>query len=115
MTSTPLTLSTACHIAVVDLVTGGCGLLSFPRPEDDLFDLHKVDREAMLLLLHAHGVEPTPADDDEVGKFVLDGYTADGRKVVGLCVLDPVMGEPTVEQEARSFAELRALLGVVPA
>lgn len=110
-------LETACHSARYCALTGG-GRLVLPLLDDDLGPmgaggLHTADGLHMLALLRALGVEP--AEDDEFGgPWAHVGYLPDGREVVALWGLDPVVSDPSPEQLAEVDAALDLLVGLVP-
>jgi hypothetical protein len=104
----------ACHTAHLD-DANGCGLLVRPLPPHDVPDplrvgsLHEADWTAAMRFLHSIGWEPSEGDD---GGLVHEGYTVDGREVVGLFGWDPVTSLPTIPQQASSFEELRSVAGL---
>jgi hypothetical protein len=106
--TTPATLRTACHVAVLDVMTGS-GYLVRPHERDDVLGLHGADWDAMVRLLASHGFEPTEGED---GGVEHEGFTASGREVVGLCGREPVH-EAGVSESAQAFAELRRVADAV--
>jgi hypothetical protein len=106
----------ACHTAYLDPITG-CGLLVRPLPEDDMGgtdlgqSLQEADWNTAMRDLFARGWEPS-MDEDGLG-FALDSELPDGREVVGLYGRESVVDQPSMEQIAESFAELRRLAGSV--
>jgi hypothetical protein len=106
------TIATACHVAAVHPMTG-LGLLVLPLLEHDVFppsgpSLHAADGMAALARLRQVGFEPVPGDDGDPWTHV--GYMADGRELVSLYGLNPIVSKPTVVELAEAHAELLALL-----
>jgi hypothetical protein len=98
----------------------GCGVLVRPRPSEDVLSplpgptLHEADRKAILWFLDQQGWEPI----DEAGNgepLTIEGYTSDGRQVVGLYGRHPIRNTVDVDELAESFAELHRKAGVLPA
>jgi hypothetical protein len=98
------TITTACHVAHLDPVTGE-GLLVVPRPEYDIdpssgtASLHAADEQALLRDLDALGFDLT--DDEDGQPWVAIGQTEDGRRAYGLYGRDPIISAPTVEEQGR--------------
>jgi hypothetical protein len=109
------TVRYACHTAYLEPFTGE-GLLVLPLPADDMRvtgppSLHASDWEAVIDDLTANGWQPS---ENEWGGWIFDGVTADeGRDVIGLFGLDPIISDPSLEEMGRASAELLALAGVV--
>ena len=60
--------------------------------------------------LTANGWQPS---ESATGEWIFDGVTADeGRDVIGLFGLDPIISDPSLEEMCRASAELLALAGV---
>jgi hypothetical protein len=98
----------------------GCGVLVRPRASEDVASptpygssLHEADRRAMLSFLDDQGWEPIDEAPDE--PLCVEGYTADGRQVIGLYGRNPIRGTVDVDELAESFAELHRRAGVLPA
>jgi hypothetical protein len=72
--------------------------------------LHESDWEAVIDDLTANGWQPS--ESEETGEWVFDGVTAEGRDVIGLLGLDPIVSEPSLEEMARASRELLVLAGV---
>ena len=107
------TVRYACHTAYLDPFTGQ-GELTLPLPADDMHttgpSLHASDWEAVIDDLTANGWQPS---ESETGEWIFDGVTADdGRDVIGLFGLDPIISDPSLEEMCRASAELLALAGV---
>jgi hypothetical protein len=99
--------------AYVDDMTGAAWLVR-PRAEDDVV-FHplagSLNYASEVAFVRGLGCEPPyEYDYDEVH----DGWTLDGREVVGLFGFDPITSEPTMEELAEALAELRALVPFVP-
>jgi hypothetical protein len=107
------TVRYACHTAYLDPFTGQ-GELVLPLPADDLRmtgpSLHASDWEAVIDDLTANGWQPS--ESSETGEWVFDGETTEGRDVIGLFGLDPIVSDPSLEEMCRASAELLALAGV---
>jgi hypothetical protein len=107
-------IETACHIAFYCPLTGA-GRLVLPMPLDGpgtWESLHTSDGLDVLRRLAERGVEPS--SDDETGDpWCTVGYRPDGREVVALYVLDPIITTPTVEELSDADRELDALAGLV--
>lgn len=111
-----ITLTTACHTALLDLHTGQ-GVLIAPEASADLAlrsslfpSLHEADRLAMLAMLDVHGFDL--GEDGETWEQV--GTTTSGQPVGYLYGREPLVAEPSMAELASSFAELSALAGLVP-
>lgn len=109
-------VASACHISFLDDSTG-CGVLVRPLPGDDVpspdmggCTLHEADRRALLWFLDQQGWELIDDDDELAG---VEGYTADGRMVVGMYGRNPEHVTLDVDVLAESFSELHRLAGVV--
>jgi|SRR5664280_377740 len=107
------TVRYACHTAYLDPFTGE-GVLVLPLPADDMHvtgpSLHASDWDAVIDDLTANGWQPS---ESETGEWIFDGVTADdGRDVIGLFGLDPIVSEPSLEEMATASLELLALAGV---
>lgn len=106
-------LDFAAHTAYLDEATGS-GLLVRPLPCEDVADplevgtLHAADWTAAVRHLLAMGWEPS---EDECGDLVCEGFTSDGREVLGLCGFLAVAREDIPEQ-ARAFQQLRVWVGL---
>jgi hypothetical protein len=92
----------------------GRAWLTRARPEDDVIldpaaaSLHFA---AEVAFLRGLGCEPPHEyDDDEWG----DGWTLDGREVIGLHGFEPITSDPTIEELAEALAAFRALVPFVP-
>jgi len=114
MTSEVQTLTSATHVAHLDVFTG-LGLLVLPAARSDLYadgmtSLNAAGWDSMMRELKAHGWEPL--EDDETALPVLAGQTPDGRPVVALYGLEPLQEEPSLEAMAQADASLRALVGL---
>jgi hypothetical protein len=107
-------IETACHTAYYCPVTGQ-GRLVLPAPLDGpgaWESLYASDGVHMLRRLALWGV--VPAEDDETcDPWSTVGHRADGREVVALYVLDPIITKPTEGELAEADRELDALAGVV--
>jgi hypothetical protein len=118
MESSVRSVVSACHVAHLDDVTG-CGVLVRPRPSEDVAcpfpgpSLHEADRRAVLHFLDDQGWEPIEDVDQDPG--CVEGYTADGRQVIGLYGRNPLRSTVDVDELAESFAELHRRAGVLPA
>jgi hypothetical protein len=88
-------------------------VLVLPLPSDDMRvsgpSLHASDWEAVMRDLAANDWQPS---ESETGEWVFCGETAEGRDVIGLLGLDPIVSEPSLEEMARASAELLVLAGV---
>lgn len=102
------TLTFASQVAYLDPLTGE-GLLVMPHPHADVADplggraLHEVEWAAIMHELDGRGWEPS---EDEDGGLCHVGYTRDGRQVIGLYGLNPVVTVPSMPEQARAFDEL---------
>jgi hypothetical protein len=109
----PTTVRYACHTAYLDPFTGQ-GELVLPLPADDMHmtgpSLHASDWEAVIDDLTANGWQPS---ESETGEWVFDGETVEGRDIIGLFGLDPIVSDPSLEEMGRASAELLALAGAV--
>jgi hypothetical protein len=107
------TVRYACHTAYLDPFTGQ-GELTLPLPADDMHmtgpSLHASDWEAVIDDLTANGWQPS---ESETGEWVFDGETAEGRDIISLFGLDPIISDPSLEEMGRASAELLALAGAV--
>ena len=108
------TVRYACHTAYLDPFTGE-GLLVLPLPADDMHmtgpSLQASDWEAVMDDLTANGWQPS--ESEGTGEWIFDGVTADeGRDVIGLFGLDPIISDPSLEELERASAELLVLAGV---
>lgn len=125
-----LRIDYACHVAVLDPMTGS-GLLVLPRPGDDVALptteapartsgayapvsewLHDADFAAVLADLDRRGWEPL---EDDGGGMLHEGWTEDGREVVGLYGSDPIQSHVFIEEVAQAHVELHAAVGLVAA
>jgi hypothetical protein len=108
------TVRYACHTAYLDPFTGQ-GELVLPLPADDLHmtgpSLHASDWEAVIDDLTANGWQPS--ENEETGEWIIDDVTVDGRDIIGLLGLDPIISNPSLEEMCRASAELLALAGAV--
>jgi hypothetical protein len=108
------TVSYACHTAYLDPFTGQ-GELTLPLPADDMHmtgpSLHASDWEAVIDDLTANGWQPS--ETEGTGEWIIDDVTVDGRDIIGLYGLDPIISNPSLEEIARASAELLALAGAV--
>lgn len=91
-------------VARLDPLTG-CGLLTLPRPHEDVLNLHESDRSAMLRKLGS--IAWTPSEDED-GCMSHEGYTHDGRELVGLYGECAVIDCPSVDEMADAYAALVA-------
>ena len=109
------TVRYAAHTAYLEPFTGE-GLLVLPLPSHDMHvsgpSLHESDWEAVIDDLVANGWQPS--EDEETGEWVFDGDTADGRDAIGLYGLDPIIGNPSLDERIRALTELMVLAGVRP-
>lgn len=121
------------YVAYLDQLTGQ-GQLVCPDPAGDLAmdeaplqavtpsdgsvgyvppcSLHEACEQRALSELDALGWEPSEGEDGWPS-FCVDGYTADGRQVVGLYGRDPIITDPALDQLAEASAELSRLSGIV--
>ena len=106
-----LTIRFACHVAHLDPMTGS-GLLVLPLPDEDvtlgLPSLHESAWGHALAKLDRVGWELA---EDENGGLCHEGYTKDGREIVGLYGREPVISDPSLEECADAFARLRVFVG----
>jgi hypothetical protein len=115
------------HVLYLDWASG-CGALVLPRDSDDVeieegqLTAHESALADLLDTLGTMGWELTDGDygpmcltDGELGRMCLEGYTDDGRPVVGLYGLNPSDPERarSVEAIGESFAELHRVVGLV--
>ncbi len=125
------TLSTACHTAFLDDMSGA-GLLVLPRHAEDMespatgrvqlsdgtlvlsdtASLHASDWRVVIAALEGLGFEP--CENDDLG-VCHEGSTSDGRSVIGLIGHRAVIGEPTITELVEAYAVLRVEAGVLPA
>jgi len=107
------TVRYACHTAYLEPFTGE-GLLVLPLPTDDMQaffpSLHESDWGAVIEDLTANGWQPS--ESSETGEWVFDGDTAEGRDAIGLYGLDPIIGNPSLDERIRALTELMVLAGV---
>jgi hypothetical protein len=103
----------ACHTAYLEPFTGQ-GELVLPLPADDMHmtgpSLHASDWDAVIDDLTANGWQPS---ENEWGGWIFDDVTVDGRDIIGLYGLDPIISDPSLEEIGRASAELLALAGAV--
>ena len=108
------TVRYACHTAYLEPFTGE-GLLVLPLPAEDMHmtgpSLHASDWEAVIDNLTANGWQPS---ESETGEWVFDDVTVDGRDIISLYGLDPIISDPSLEERCRALAELMVLAGVRP-
>jgi hypothetical protein len=78
-------------------------VLVLPLPSEDLHmtgqRLHASDWDAVMPDLAANGWQPS---ESETGEWVFCGEMADGRDVIGLFGLDPIISDPSLEEMARA-------------
>jgi hypothetical protein len=102
------------HTAYLDPISGE-GFLVLPLPGDDLdldgVSLHGSAELHALRELESLGYELT--EDEDGYPWLPVGYTADGRQVVGLCGLDPIVSDFDVELCTAALAEFSELVGLV--
>ncbi|MBF4162598.1 hypothetical protein [Nocardioides acrostichi] len=120
MTTTTMVLGS--HFAVLDPLTGD-GALVLPHPDRDLAlvdgepTLNHADLVAALDRLDALGWELSRGEDYVPGSWVsdacLEGWTLDGRPLVGLYGREPVHADLTLSERVEAFEEVRRLAGVV--
>ena len=118
------TITFASHVAYLDPMTGE-GLLVLPRPEDDIRDdidgtaalpsvlsMQEADWGSVIASLDAMGWEPTANEDD--GGVWHNGFTADGREVIGLYCREPIITMAGFDERADAYEALAALAGLAP-
>jgi hypothetical protein len=115
------------HVLYLDWASG-CGALVLPRESEDVelepggLTAHEAALADLLATLECMGWELTDGDygpmcltDGDLGRMCLEGYTAEGRAVVGLYGLHP--SDPdlahSVERLGEVFAALHRLVGLV--
>jgi hypothetical protein len=116
------TIKTALHEAFCDPMTGEARLV-MPRPWDDLDSpaggesLHTSDGLLILARMQAEwGVVSAYDANDEAGDpWEHVGYRADGREVVALYGVNPLLDTLTDEEIEAAGAVLDALAGLIPA
>jgi hypothetical protein len=100
------------HTAYLDPMSGE-GFLVLPLPGEDLeldgVSLHGAAELHALHELEAHGYELS--EDEDGNPWLPVGFTSDGRQVVGLYGVDPVVDLPSWEQQAEAHAAFVALVG----
>lgn len=115
------------HVLYLDWASG-CGALVLPRASDDVeleegsLTAHEAALADLLGTLTSMGWELTDGDygqmcltDGELGGMCLEGFTDDGRPVVGLYGLNPSNPElaQSVEAIGKAFAALHRVVGLV--
>jgi hypothetical protein len=111
------TITTACHVAHLDAMTGE-GLLVVPRADCDTAlspggaSLHAADELALLRDLDALDFELSLDEDDQ--PWVHVGRTEDGRQVYVLYGRDPIVCTPSLEEQIDAVAALSKLARLVP-
>jgi hypothetical protein len=103
----------ACHVAVLNTLTGD-GALVLPLAGDDVPcpqggpSLHDAAEVAMLAALDRLGWD---VSEDEHGEpWCVDYVLADGREVVGLYGLEPIVSLPSQRQAAQGYADVWAVV-----
>lgn len=107
-----LTVELGSYVAHLDPLTGS-GLLVISHRNDVWLgteSLDAVEWDSAVTALLALGWEPS---EDEHGDLCHEGSTADGRTVIGLYGLAPIVSAPSIEACAEAFAELGQLVGLV--
>lgn len=115
------------HVVYLDWAAG-CGALVLPHQSEDVrldrdgLSTHEAALVDLLGTLATMGWEPTDGDygperlrHSEHAGMCLDGYTADGRAVVGLYGLNPSDPElaRSIDRIGESFAALHRTVGIV--
>ncbi|MGC4110448.1 MAG: hypothetical protein QM747_08520 [Nocardioides sp.] len=126
MTIQTMTLD-SFHVVYLDWASG-CGALVLPPESEDVYFErgHPTAHEAALVdlmgVLAAMGWELTDGDfgppcltDGDLGGMCLEGFTADGRAVVGLYGLHPSDPElaHSVDGIGEAFAAIHRMVGLV--
>lgn len=104
------TITYNSHTAHLEPMAGN-GCLVMPHHDHNVWlrgsSLHEAEWNHVIRDLDSRGWEPSEGDD---GDMCVDGFTDDGRMIVGLYCRDPFIGNPTLpEMVASSEAILFAV------
>jgi hypothetical protein len=107
---TPTTVHVgAFHVAYLD-PSFGVGMLATPRPDENVWlnaeSVHEADWNQAVRSLYRLGWEPL--EDDETGELITEGTTEDGRLVISVYGLEPIVTMPSLAEVAEATNALRA-------